>query len=75
MWVKDKANQAWEGTKGFAYRHPALIGAVAGGLVGSGVPVVGTLAGVVSGAAAGYYIGRDRELPKEDKNDTRTSAS
>lgn len=50
---------AYDATKKWVGRHPALSGAIAGGTAGSVVPGVGTIIGAVAGATIGAHVGRD----------------
>ena len=57
---------AWEKTKAWAWRHPALSGAITGGLAGTTVfPGVGTFIGAVTGAVVGSTVGADERAREE----------
>lgn len=65
--TKEGVSEAYVGTKAWAGRHPALTGAVAGGIAGTTLfPGVGTIAGIAAGAGIGATVGGD-ERNEEDQ--------
>lgn len=57
--INDGMQGAYDASKKWVSRHPALAGAVAGFGVGSVVPGIGNVVGAVAGATIGAHIGRD----------------